>query len=144
MTDPIDTAAADPSSLEKGLAQHDDEKQPQQQQRRKKHHHHHHPHLHLHLRRKREAEKIQSKLPGFMQTDDADLDKLRTRLTVKNEVIAAVAEFIGTFLFLLFSFGGSTSPPPFTCSSSSATTSPPTRVKTETTPLSCSAMLMAT
>ena len=79
------------------------------------HHHHHHPHLkgnkrlqqmRAQRRRKREAERIQAKLPGLMQTDDVkDLGKLRKRLLIKNEIVAAVAEFIGTFLFLFFAFG---------------------------------------
>ncbi|KAE8233947.1 hypothetical protein CF326_g1011 [Tilletia indica] len=73
--------------------------------------HHHHPHLHrphVHHRRKREAETIQNKLPSVMKTDDldeGDLDKLRKRLNVKNEIVAGIAEFVGTFLFLLFALG---------------------------------------
>lgn len=49
------------------------------------HHHHHHPHLHHHQHQRR-----------------------HTWITNKwrNEVIAAIAEFCGTFMFLFFAFGG--------------------------------------
>ncbi|KAK0526836.1 Aquaporin-1 [Tilletia horrida] len=103
MTDP--QSNIDASALEKGLSQPTSPTSPStaQHTRRRRHgiHHHHH----FHLRRKREAEKIQKKLPGVMQTDDADVDRLRRRLNVKNEIVAGIAEFCGTFLFLLFSFG---------------------------------------
>ncbi|KAE8226407.1 hypothetical protein CF319_g999 [Tilletia indica] len=76
-----------------------------------KKHHHLHPHLRLHhsnkqkQKEKREHKHIASKLPAFMHTEGVDVEKMRKRLVIKNEIIAAVAEAIGTFLFLLFSFG---------------------------------------
>ncbi|KAH7014200.1 aquaporin-like protein [Microdochium trichocladiopsis] len=59
-------------------------------------------------KRKREAARLQSKLPGVLHSDNASVGKLRKRLVIKNEVIAAVAEFCGTFLFLFFAFGVAT------------------------------------
>ncbi|KAK0520582.1 Aquaporin-1 [Tilletia horrida] len=75
----------------------------EEKQRRHRHHR-----LHIHHRRKREVEKIAKKLPAFMHTEDNNVEEMRKRLTIKNETIAAVAEFCGTFLFLLFSFGVAT------------------------------------
>ncbi|KAK0543426.1 Aquaporin-1 [Tilletia horrida] len=72
---------------------------------KKKKHHHHVPHVHLHHKRKHEAKKIKSKLPAVMQTDDHDVDRLKRRLDIKNEIVAGLAEFVGTFLFLLFAYG---------------------------------------
>ncbi|CAD6888743.1 unnamed protein product [Tilletia controversa] len=92
----------DASALEKGLAPGNEGQDTKQ----KKHHGMHIPHAHIHHRRKREAQTIQNKLPGVMKTDDeADLGKLKTRLLIKNEIVAALAEFVGTFLFLLFALG---------------------------------------
>jgi aquaporin related protein len=78
-----------------------------------KHHHHHHHHNPLRKskhaarerRRKREEQRLKGKLPSAMYNDETDLGKLRKKLILKNEIIAASAEFFGTFLFLFFSFG---------------------------------------
>lgn len=51
----------------------------------------------------RERDRLQSKLPGVMKTRDNN--KLRQRLAFKNELLAAFAEFCGTFSFLFFAFG---------------------------------------
>ncbi|KAH7303094.1 aquaporin-like protein [Stachybotrys elegans] len=56
-------------------------------------------------KKKREAAHLHSKLPGVLQTDTTDVGKLRKRMIIKNEIIAGVAEFCGTFLFLFFAFG---------------------------------------
>jgi hypothetical protein len=56
-------------------------------------------------KKKREAAHLHSKLPGVLQTDTTDVGKLRKRMIIKNEIIASVAEFCGTFLFLFFAFG---------------------------------------
>ncbi|KAK0556134.1 Aquaporin-1 [Tilletia horrida] len=71
------------------------------------HKEHKHRRLHLH-RRRREHKQLASKLPAFLHTDEGDVEEMRKRLEIKNEIIAAVAEFCGTFLFLLFSFGVAT------------------------------------
>lgn len=74
------------------------------------HHHHHNPlkkskHLAREKRRKREEQRLKDKLPSTMYNDETDLGKLRKKLVLKNELIAASAEFCGTFLFLFFAFG---------------------------------------
>ncbi len=48
--------------------------------------------------------RIDSQLPPFLQ-HAKDVRTAERRLTIKNEVIAAVGEFVGTFLFLFFAFG---------------------------------------
>lgn len=98
---------SDASALEEGRAQ---------QNGHGSHDNHHHNHNHhatkrmkqlAHARKhKREAARMQSKLPGVMKVGDtADMGKIRKRLIIKNEIIAGVAEFCGTFLFLFFAFG---------------------------------------
>jgi len=74
------------------------------------HHHHHNPlkkskHAAREKRRKREEQRLKGKLPSAMYNDETDLGVLRKKLVLKNEIIAASAEFCGTFLFLFFSFG---------------------------------------
>jgi len=74
------------------------------------HHHHHNPlrkskHAAREKRRKREEARLKGKLPSAMYNDETDIHKLRKKLILKNEIIAATAEFCGTFLFLFFSFG---------------------------------------
>ncbi|EPQ30384.1 uncharacterized protein PFL1_01910 [Pseudozyma flocculosa PF-1] len=61
-----------------------------------------------------EAAVIEKQLPSFMKIDEAEFEKarhpqrrrdiLRRRLELKNNAVAAVSEFCGTFLFLFFSF----------------------------------------
>lgn len=60
---------------------------------------------------RRESSMIEEQLPSFMQVDQTEHKHrhhyraaLRRRLVLKNNVIAFVSEFIGTVLFLLFSF----------------------------------------
>jgi len=93
----------DPSSLEEGRAHHDGHP---------RHHHNSSHHATKRMRqlaqarkRKREAARLHSKLPGVMRSSTADVGQLRKRLSIKNEIIAALAEFCGTFLFLFFAFG---------------------------------------
>ncbi len=57
-----------------------------------------------HRKDQRKKEKIESKLPGVM-ADTKDAKQAERRLKIKNEIVAAVGEFVGTFLFLFFSFG---------------------------------------
>ncbi len=60
----------------------------ERREHRRKHQHHYRERLHL----KRKA-KVDSKLPGIMQ--GGTLEQSRRRLSIKNEVVAAVGEFCG-------------------------------------------------
>lgn len=59
------------------------------------------------------ATRLHGDLPELLQyhtaypekAEMADVLKLHKRLAIKNELIAAVAELCGTFLFLFFAFG---------------------------------------
>jgi len=69
---------------------------------------HAHRHLHLHHKRKAKREaamkrKIEGKLPKAFHGET--IEQTQKRLSIKNEAIAALAEFCGTFLFLFFSYG---------------------------------------
>ncbi len=54
------------------------------------------------LRRKLQA--IELKMPPIFHGADS-LEKARLRMRIKNEIIAACGEFVGTFLFLFFALG---------------------------------------
>jgi hypothetical protein len=58
----------------------------------------HHHHIRQHRRNKRDAakrRKIESKLPSALH--GKDIKQTQRRLSIKNEAIAALAEFCGTF-----------------------------------------------
>lgn len=62
-----------------------------------------------HLRKRRVAQRekqaiIEQQLPGIMQ-GASDLAEARKRMIIKNEIVAAVGEFVGTFSFLLLALG---------------------------------------
>ena len=62
-----------------------------------KHHHHHHHHWRRDARAKmhhRRKQKVEAKLPSVMQGAD-NLEQAHRRLTIKNEIVAAVGEFCG-------------------------------------------------
>ena len=106
--------------LEEGLAQADsnmeknarfDSSEANSGAGKTKHVHHHHHHRRLHLSRyrykqhqKKKQERVEQKLPGIMQ-GASNLEEAHKRLILKNEMIAAVGEFCGTFLFLFLSLG---------------------------------------
>lgn len=73
---------------------------PKRSVQTKDHHHHVTRHMHAHHRRKarREAamkKKMEKDLPGMLR--GGTIEQSRKRLSMKNEAIAALAEFCGTF-----------------------------------------------
>lgn len=66
--------------------------------------HAHKKHWYRRQKQQKHKEKVEAKLPGVMQ-GAKDAQDAERRLKLKNEVVAGVGEFCGTFLFLFMSFG---------------------------------------